>query len=187
MGWFTATRVGNRRETFNIKSAARSLACAVSSDGDLKLLTLAKKNGNKLFARTETGAANSNYKAVFPDSLGARVLWRTEQIAQLSRDTVRLDQQGAEGKDKDILKNSYWLVCHLVFCRLPTLRLEEELELSGGDRTKVCTEARQAAQQLITEYNALSFTKTADAVFKNAADLKILKGRVMAKLANPQA
>jgi len=173
-------------ETFNLEQAARALACAITSDGGLMLVAQVKTNGNRLFSR-ETGTVTASlYKTVFPDTLQARVLWRTVQICEEVRRVVRHDLQGEQGTDKSVLIHGGWMICHLVFCRLPVLKREESLALTSAERQRVEDTARQTAYQLITEYKNKFSSQSAESVFKNATDLSTLKGRVLAASAEPQ-
>lgn len=75
-------------ETFNLEQAARALACAITSDSGLMLVAQVKANGNRLFSRETSTVTESLYKTVFPDTLQARVLWRTVQICEECRATL---------------------------------------------------------------------------------------------------
>ena len=173
-------------ETFDLGQAARALACAISGDDVLKLVAQVKNNGNKLFARSTNSTTDSPYKAIFPDTLQARVLWRTVQICDEVRRVVRHDQQGEQGVDKDVLIHGAWMICHLVFCRLSALKLEESLELTSVERQNVEDTTRKVAYQLIAEFKNKFSGNSAAAVFQSAADLEILKNPVLAALAAQQ-
>lgn len=170
-------------ETFDLEQAARALACAIAGDDGLRLVAQVKTNGNKLFSRTTNNAVTeSPYKTVFPDTLQARVLWRTVQICEEVRRVVRHDQEGEQGIDRAVLINGTWMICHLVFCLLPELKREESLALTPDECQRVEDMTRQAAYQLITDFKNKYSSQSAESVFKNAAELSVLKGLVLTAL-----
>lgn len=173
-------------ETFNLEQAARALACAITGEDALSLVAQVKTNGNKLFSRSTSAAADSLYKTVFPDTLQARVLWRTVQICEEVRRVVRHDQQGEQGTDRNVLIHGAWMICHLVFCRLPVLKREEGLELTPAECQQVEDTARRIAYQLISEFKNKFSSQSAESVFKNAIDLSTLKGLVLTALVESQ-
>lgn len=95
-------------------------------------------------------------------------------------------RQGEQGTDKSVLKHGAWMICHLVFCRLPVLKREESLALTATERQLVEDTAQQTAYRLIAECKIKFSSQSAESVFKNATNLSTLKGRVLAVLAEPQ-
>lgn len=120
-------------EIFNIEQAARALVCASTSEDRMDLVAQVKINGNRLFSRQAEGQTESRYKTLFPDTLEARVLWRTVQICDEIKKVVRHDQQGEQGLNREVLIHGAWLLCHLVFCRLPELKRQETIELTADE------------------------------------------------------
>ncbi|EQC01862.1 AIPR family protein [Photorhabdus temperata] len=172
------------QEDFDVETAAKALACWVS-DSDCNLIVQAKKDAKKLFSRVAGEELHgSTYHCLFKDSLQARQLWRIVQIHLLIRESLKSDARQSTGVDKDINANSLMLLSHIVYLKLKQYIEHNELKLSLAHSNIVCTTAQSIAQTIITEYKKVNWGKSPASVFKNASDLKILKGAVMAVLAD---
>tara|TARA_R110001599_G_scaffold56410_5_gene156063 strand:+ start:19815 stop:21515 length:1701 start_codon:yes stop_codon:yes gene_type:complete len=172
------------QEDFDVETAAKALACW-AGDSECNLIAQAKKDAKKLFSRVAGYEAHgSTYHHLFKDSLQARQLWRIVQIHQLIRESLRSDARQASGVDKEITTNSLMLLSHIVYLKIKQHIDHNDLKLSLAQSNIVRTTAQSITQIVIAEYKKVDWGKTPAAVFKNASDLKTLKGVVMAALAN---
>ncbi|KIN15793.1 AIPR family protein [Halomonas sp. KHS3] len=169
---------------FDVETAAKALACW-ASDSECNLVAQAKKDAKKLFSRVSGEELHSStYHYLFKDSLQARQLCRIVQIHQLIRDSLRSDARQATGMDKEIAANSLMLLSHIVYLKTKQYIDYNDLKLSLAHSNIVRTTAQTITQTIIDEYKKVTWGKTPPSVFKNASDLKTLKGAVMAALAN---
>lgn len=172
------------QEDFDVETAAKALACW-AGDSDCNLIALAKKDAKKLFSRVVGEELHgATYHHLFKDSLQARQLWRIVQIHQLMRESLKSDARQAAGVDKDITSNSLMLLSHIVYLKIKPHIDHNDLKLSLLHSNIVRTTAQSITQTIIAEYKKFNWGKTPASVFKNASDLKTLKGAVMAALAN---
>ncbi|AJQ96933.1 AIPR family protein [Gynuella sunshinyii] len=172
------------QEDFDVETAAKALACW-AGDSDCNLIAQAKKDAKKLFSRVAGAELHgATYHHLFKDSLQARQLWRIVQIHQLIRESLKSDARQATGLDKDITSNSLMLLSHIVYLKIKPHIDHNDLQLSLVHSNIVRTTAQSITQSIIAEYKKINWGKTPASVFKNASDLKTLKGAVMAALAN---
>lgn len=172
------------QEDFDVETAAKALACWVS-DNECNLIAQSKKDAKKLFSRVSGEELHGAiYYHLFKDSLQARQLWRIVQIYQLIRESLRSDARQSSGLDKEINANSLMLLSHIVYLKIKQYIDHNDLRLSlvHGNIIRITTQT--IAHTIISEYKKVNWGKTPASVFKNASDLKTLKGAVMAKLAN---
>lgn len=172
------------QEDFNVETAAKALACW-AGDSECNLIAQAKKDAKRLFSRVAGEELHgSTYHHLFKDSLQARQLWRIVQIHQLIRESLRSDARQAAGEDKEIAANSLMLLSHIVYLKIRQHIDHNDLKLSLVHSNIVRTTAQSITQTIIAEYKRINWGKTPASVFKNASDLKALKGAIMAALAN---
>ncbi len=171
------------QEDFNVEIAAKALACWISGNDWCQLVAQAKKDGKKLFTRIAgAGLESPTYNRLFRDSLQARQLWRIVQIHLLVSNVVKSDSRQAAGVEKGIIRNSTFLLSHIVYIRFQYVD-HRDLKLSLTHENLVRTAAQTIVQTIASEYQKINWNKTPESVFKNATDLNTLKGRVMAELA----
>ena len=132
------------------------------------------------------GSGPSVYKSLFPDSLSARQLWRTLQMARFVRQTIVQEVDSHEGRDADIAKCSIRLMTHIVMliCKSvtdgATLALEhQEVQLLSATLDK----ARSTLQALL-EVMPDTKERSAVEIFSDMSTLTELKGGVMQALQN---
>ncbi|ATD07929.1 AIPR family protein [Pseudoalteromonas piscicida] len=168
------------QEDFDVETAAKALACWVT-DSECNLIAQAKKDSKKLFSRVSgKGVHGSAYHYLFKDSLQARQLWRIVQIHQLIRDSLKSDARQATGIEKEITSNALMLLCHIVYIKAKQHIDHNDLQLSLAHSNVIRSTAQSVTQIIIAEYQKINWGKNPASVFKNATDLKTLKGAVMA-------
>lgn len=172
------------QEDFNVETAARALACW-AGDSHCNLIALAKKDVKKLFSRVAGEELHGSiYHHLFKDSLQARQLWRIVQIHQLIRESLRSDARQATGLEKEIIANSLLLLSNIIYLKIKQYIDHNELTLSLAHSNIVRAKTQTVTQAIVSEYIKINWGKTPTSVFKNANDLKTLKGAVMAALAD---
>ena len=180
---------------FSAREAAPILACTITAKDWHEFVVSAKSDKKRLFGRPEfiaaTGPLRDAYSRLFPDSLTSRQLWRTVQIGRIVLTQVR-NRAAAEQDSanlaagllpaKEILKHGVWLLMHVLFIRLQ-LQNGSTLELTYDELTTLSMEIDAVAQKLVEVAQSIQWNKQARSVFENRADCRVLKGRLMAALA----
>lgn len=177
---------------FTASEAARALACLWSDRGTwAHALVMASVQPERLWeqrldfqgaAATET--ANSIYGRLFPDSLGARRLWRLTQICRLVRDTIEADAATQGIAEAALALASIWLLQHLVLVRQRSLIDSVTLMLTTAERASISVELDAARRELKVAFDGHTWPNTEPAiVFADIPSLQTLKSEVMRALA----
>lgn len=168
---------------FDVETAAKALACWIT-DVNCKTVAMAKKDSKKLFSRVSGEELHGSiYHNLFRDSLQARQLWRIVQIFLLIKDSLKIDTKSSTGLDKEISANSLMLLSHIVYLKLKPYIDHNDLAISLAHSNIVRAKAQSITQVILEEYKKIDWGKTPGSVFKNATDLKTLKGAAMGSLA----
>ena len=177
---------------FTAQEAANYLACA-SRDGKTwagAILLVATSssalwNQKRNFAgAVVTDVENSVYGRLFLSSMTARRLWRTTQIGRMVREVVESDVQTLSPEKAAIQKATFFLTVHLVFARQQQLCDGLTLMLTAAERETVSKEIEKVRLKLSEIYAGEDWGGLEPAaVLADEANLKYLKGQVMAALA----
>jgi hypothetical protein len=177
---------------FTAQEAANYLACA-SRDGKTwaVAILLVAENSSALWEqkRNFAGAVvsevgDSVYGRLFLSSMTARRLWRTTQIGRMVRDVVESDVQVLPAEEAAIQKATLFLAVHLVFARQQQLCDGLTLMLTSVERETVSKEIEKVRLKLSEIYASEDWGGLEpSAVLADVANLKRLKGQVMAALA----
>lgn len=180
---------------FSVREAAPALACTITTNDWQEFVVAAKTDKKKLFGRaglvTASDPLGAAYARLFPDSLTARQIWRTVQVARIVQTKIRArasaeaDPMGlAPGTlpAREILKHGSWLLLHVLFIRTP-LQNGSSLALTQAELDDLSREIDQVAQCLVEIAQAMQWNKQARSVFENRTDCRTVKARLMAALA----
>jgi len=181
--------------TFSAREIAPYLACTVTTGDWQDYLVAAKSDKKRLFGREglvpTTDPLRHSYERLFADSLTAKQMWRIAQIGRTVIGKIR-DRASAEADPRDlplgvlpakeILSHGAWMTLHVVFIRLP-LHNGPALTLSEDELISLSREIDLVADRLVNVVQAVQWNKQARSVFENKTDCRIVKGRLMAALA----
>lgn len=171
-------------EDFDVETAAKALACWVT-DNECAHIAQAKKDAKKLFSRVAGEELHgATYHILFKDTLQARQLWRIVQMYLTVRDFLRAEIRQAAGADKEILANTQMFVAHIAYIKSGQIIDDNDLYLSPAHKQQIIEISQSITQATIAEFNKVNWGKTPGSVFKNAGDIRVLKGAVMVALAN---
>lgn len=126
----------------------------------------------------------SAYKALFPDALTARQLWRTVQIARFVRRTIEQDAGSMTSEqDADLAKNSIRLLAHVMLIHCRALCDGESLSLHSTELTTLSAGLDKARAALVEAYPQIEIAQRSPSeVFVDMTTMDALKARVMQAL-----
>lgn len=174
--------------SFTLQEAAECRAC-FTWEG-FKLLV---EHPTRLWDRTHDMGGNAAtagsppaYKAIFPDTLTGRQLWRAVQIVRQVRQTVEDDAVALEvekPQEADFARHSVRLLSHIILIRCRPLVDSGSLALTQQDADQVSTELDNARRELDAAYPGVEAAQRPYAdVFTDLSSLKDLKAQVMQAL-----
>lgn len=181
--------------SFSARELAPYLACTITTNDWQDYLVAAKSDKKRLFGREglvpATDPLRQSYERLFADSLTAKQMWRIAQIGRMVIGKVR-DRASAEADPqglplgtlpaKEVLGHGAWMVLHVIFIRL-SLHNGVELNLNADELTALSREIDLVADRLVSVVQVVQWNKQARSVFENKADCRLVKGRLMAALA----
>mgnify|MGYP001473447871 CR=1 FL=1 len=145
----------------------------------------------RLWDRTQDMGGNnatpenpSAYKLLFPDSLTARHLWRTVQIARFVRRTIEQDAASmASEHEADIARNSVRLLTHVLLVHCRALCDGESLSLGNTEIAALSYALDKARGALVQVYPQIETAQRSPSeVFVDMTTLNALKAPLMQAL-----
>jgi hypothetical protein len=173
---------------FTAQEAARCLA-AMTLEG----ARIARVTPEKLWERQQdcagapvTDIRNSIYGTTFPDSLTARRLWRTVQIARLVCEAIEAEASSQAESDPHgaaILNEGVLFALHLIFLRRRDLLDGRTLGLTTDERQQLSREIEATRLAFAEAFkNEAWGDLTASQVLADLGNLQTLKGRALRTL-----
>ncbi len=169
---------------FDVKEAARALACRISGPDWSSMVVAAKRNADFLFDRQPRVDANGVQtpcimRRVFPDSLTAVELWRAVQVVRFVTDT--LPTYASNEQEGNILESASWLCSHLVLLK-SKLHEGVGLALEADEQTVLSRWVEQVAVQLLALVSSQTWSKEIVELFDDETDCMQLRNRTLAGL-----
>ena len=173
-------------QNFSVQEAAECLALL-----GWKSFSLLMEHPMRLWDRTRdmdgevaTVSSASVYKTLFPDTLTARQLWRTVQIARRVRQTIEQDAASTEDElAAGFARHSIRLLTHVMLLHLKNILNGESLSLAAEEISLVSQKldaARAALQIAHQEYNVAQ--QPHEELFTDLGALLHLRSRVLQSL-----
>lgn len=126
----------------------------------------------------------SAYKTIFPDSLTARQLWRTVQVARFVLQTIEQDAATMVSLlDADFARQSLRLITHVILIHCKSLTDGETLALTAAEQLLLSAALDTARSALVKAYSQIETTQRPYAeAFSDLSTLGALRAPVMHSL-----
>ncbi|ACB36421.1 conserved hypothetical protein [Leptothrix cholodnii SP-6] len=172
--------------SFTLQEAAEARALLGSAGLELLLEHPVRlwDRGHDVKGDKATADKPSAYKTVFPDSLTARKLWRTVQIARIVQQTIEQDAMAMTSPlESDFARQSARLMAHVILIRCKSLTDGETLALTTNEQLTVSSTLDTARNALVQAYSEIETTQRPFAeAFADLSTLCALKALVMQAL-----
>lgn len=168
-------------QNFFVEEATVALACLITVDNVVPL----KREPSDFWDIEDK--EKSRYRTLFNGGLSARTVWRAVQISryvfELLATRYRAETKSSRAK---CYKHCKFLALHVVFVRSGLVH-QPSPNLTPDEKKRLSEVTDDVIETLCDEALAMFTYKEFFNVFKNITDCKVLKNRVMAKLAQQDA